>query len=950
MRNIKPFFLLTLLLWGSFVQAVVGLPGTVTCIAKDQKVAPANKTGQEWTDWKAANPDFQTKQNSLCCAGLTQNKDTNKDVCEDKPVTDPNLKYCANDSECSGDKGCYPVRDQDMFSLQSENTAEQEAAKASRHDFEQTMIRLGIKPIKNGNCTSHVMCESNKCDAVSKKCVDNKICRLATTGDLTITRVKCEEPYKKDATNKCDGGIRPATYPGLLGVISVKQIPGKQCEFKFGSSDPLVSEDTIKETIEMAIMTNRGMEWLFASASGNNHEDCNYTNVWVRNMMKTKLEERKAILKAFNAGYSEMEQDFVKVSNAKKGDMTPIKSPCGEYVSGDELASRRLLGKDFLCYLRNRNDLFIIYENKMKEHIIATDKEMDKYHIAWSWAKEDTKWKIYNGETKETESGKCRPPVWWNNEVKRAWSKKYTVSGRATGNKLPLEKQTVKKYLGWIGLKDLDAAANDFKKSTYWLMDPIMPGGWNQGVSFDRYGSLDLFDVNERQLKGSNGSFTEATMNSEPARVYRNGLVGIYANFRPKIIAHLKDLRLNDVPKLDFNLEPEVKINYNNKACLEDDKSPACLALEAIRNNGGCIENLDKPQCQPMKDYVDNLQDTTFAQFLAYSKHNDYNYTEFFQNKESYRYKLFHRYDTDFTNLQGYYLALASLRTKQNECLTRAINGLGHADFNGVGKGLQEGSANYYKGKTDFKGGKDTNKIYNKAGKKTVATNPYKFKFSSNNKSLSGGVQNDQQNDQTAADTAAIDAETGAFAAKVQKLQEMNNKAVAAGVDLAAQEKALKNSLAGKILSSSSGASATGASSPTSSSSDSSSGSAPALSGDDQGDDSETKAGAGAAGSGSGAGVDLGGASAAGVFGGLTSGMGSGSDSGPALGDSTGMSDEEKDNMSANYDRTKSDYKTGDEDTLFQVLSKTYVRNLDKILTRKKKLDDENASTPTATP
>ena len=56
------------------------------------------------------------------------------------------------------------------------------------------------------------------------------------------------------------------------------------------------------------------------------------------------------------------------------------------------------------------------------------------------------------------------------------------------------------------------------------------------------------------------------------------------------------------------------------------------------------------------------------------------------------------------------------------------------------------------------------------------------------------------------------------------------------------------------------------------------------------------------------------------------------------------MSDEERDRMSANYDRTKTDYKTKDDDSLFQVVSKTYIRNLDKILVRKKRLDEESSS------
>ena len=57
--------------------------------------------------------------------------------------------------------------------------------------------------------------------------------------------------------------------------------------------------------------------------------------------------------------------------------------------------------------------------------------------------------------------------------------------------------------------------------------------------------------------------------------------------------------------------------------------------------------------------------------------------------------------------------------------------------------------------------------------------------------------------------------------------------------------------------------------------------------------------------------------------------------------DPTGMSDEEKDMMAANYDRNKSDYMPNEDDSLFKVVSKTYVRNLDKILSRKKKLDED---------
>ena len=48
------------------------------------------------------------------------------------------------------------------------------------------------------------------------------------------------------------------------------------------------------------------------------------------------------------------------------------------------------------------------------------------------------------------------------------------------------------------------------------------------------------------------------------------------------------------------------------------------------------------------------------------------------------------------------------------------------------------------------------------------------------------------------------------------------------------------------------------------------------------------------------------------------------------------MNDEEKDVVLANYERTKAEYKEDISDTLFEKVSKAYVRNLDRILVKKK--------------
>ena len=47
------------------------------------------------------------------------------------------------------------------------------------------------------------------------------------------------------------------------------------------------------------------------------------------------------------------------------------------------------------------------------------------------------------------------------------------------------------------------------------------------------------------------------------------------------------------------------------------------------------------------------------------------------------------------------------------------------------------------------------------------------------------------------------------------------------------------------------------------------------------------------------------------------------------------MNDEEKAVVLANYERRKSEFKEDSSDTLFERISKAYVRNLDRILVRK---------------
>jgi hypothetical protein len=69
------------------------------------------------------------------------------------------------------------------------------------------------------------------------------------------------------------------------------------------------------------------------------------------------------------------------------------------------------------------------------------------------------------------------------------------------------------------------------------------------------------------------------------------------------------------------------------------------------------------------------------------------------------------------------------------------------------------------------------------------------------------------------------------------------------------------------------------------------------------------------------------------------------SDASGAAPDSS-AADADNEHMMSNIDRNKNAFKSNEDDTLFSVVSKTYMRNLDKILTRKKKIDEEANALP----
>lgn len=834
--------------------------------------------------------------------------------------------------------------------------------------YNREMSTMTAEPKELGlPCTRNMDCNSYKCAAATTaasaptKCVENKVCRLAEKGDPAPipATVRCAQPYEK-----IDGVCKERAvgfYFGKLDGLAVRPIGGQQCQFELDPTNPNMTTANVRDAATIAVLSARAMEWMFATSSVNNHEDCLYTVRWMRGKMQTLVSERKEIVREFSRKFNLMEKDFQKISTAKKDDPTQLQTPCGEVTTAHDVSMRRATGLDFLCYLRNRNELFLDYEAKMKAHMAKMMKLADGYTSSWTWEDTAKKWRIGktdpSGEDHVWEDQECRNWPRWHQKIKRRWGQKFTVNGTTNDNKSVLDANEpdlqigtiyhkyidVNDYLGFVGHRSKEDAAQAFKKSRYWLLDPLMPGGQQNSVNFENFGAGD---THERQLghatwwqrliapaAGMNSIL--GMINSPQALINTTGFLGIHAKFRPNLIAHLKSFKSTPTDK-DFIFEPEIPSSFENRVCLEKADSPECARTKLIQERGGCIENLNEPECRLFKMYVDNLQDVSFAQMISYSRHDKKKYVDYFKNENSWRQLLFKRYAIDFKNLEYYYDALRDLRSRQNSCINAVVGQLRSPEFNGRNMGLVQGAKNYYAEGPNRQGTKATRNSTPAAAKKE-SFNPYKIDINTKTMGSTNKAPTDSLKDSSSAQSGDITAGSGAMAAALKSMDDVNKKALAKGGDFAAREKALMNSITSSGGKSGSGSgSGSGSLSPE----------MPSLNSGDSGSkaalDEEAKpAGDATKGEATPASGAAGASSSSGL--GSASGSGYGSSSeGSTTTDSSGMSDEEKETMAANYDRTKRDYKTSEEDSLFQVLSKTYVRNLNKILIRKKKPDSGN--------
>ena len=917
MKTLKLIILITLMGTISLSYAQSSQP-TTACIQKEKTTAPpldertTTVNGQQvdtpvWATWKTDNSNWQTSKDWGCCQGLVKDP---SGKCSDTSPVDPSIQSCTSHSQCLDGKGCLPFREEMMF---SNNEGQEDTYEQFIENMEYEQKEIG------GLCFIDAHCESNKCDGMT--CKENNVCRLADTEDLpTPSSVKCDVDLIKNPQGVCVSES-PEYYSSLLTPLVVKEKSNGQggvnkCQYELVQSefDPTqytkTNEEIVKDAIDLAILTSRGLEWVLGTAT--QPRDCMHSINYWKEKVPPLIEKRKLIVADYNSRFNNIEKTYKKVLDARVNDhQTMIRTLCGqEEASAHTIAARISTGQDFLCYMRKRNEAFMVYESSMKAWAKEFSGILNLYHQnIKDWGNNDKNWMVGDA-SKSWENAHpraCRG--YWINllfgtlawkKIKNRYEERYTV--RSTASAAPLfQESNISNYLKAVGGEQYPKRF--YALPFYYLFDFLQSGGSQFQNTQGSYGSA--VSGRSSRIRKFNGN-TLMTMRDRHRRVAENHLKNFY-------------VATSGVQKEDYVVEPDMRGGYDARGCHE---------------GGG--------NCEAYQKYLSLLNDIGFAQSMTYSHHTKHKTKDYYTVPASGRRKLFERAETDFLNLDNYYTALADLRTKQNACIDQYLENLNHSDFNDTGANLEGESNNYFlEGENDYVGITNPNQpVKPNVGNNKYSVNKYDLNTSTNILKASGATNSTIGNIKGEGATVG-NATNAAMAARVKKLQDANKKAAKENPEYVKQAGNLITSLgdgqfAGKSGSGLSMGSGSSSSTGKGSSLTGLSNSISATLSDDKDKNKDSdEMGKSKNASNQGLGNKGPGANP------MKSIFGSSiSDSASGYTDPTGMSDEEKDIMSKNYERNKGKYNPRDEDSLFQVVSKTYMRNLDRVLTRKKRIEE----------
>ena len=709
-----------------------------------------------------------------CCPGLELNPNNFK--CDEPTVKDSSLVSCTTAATCPTGTACYPQRSSDLFSALSPGGEDVElnslvSSQASDEGAKAT----------GASCEHSRECSSYSC--VNKKCENKMVCRFAGEGEMAASGVKCGGGLVPTPSGICalSTEAQNGVYLGLINEVNVTN--NGQCRFE-------VDEETRKKSL-VAMKSLRAMEWLFANISVAPADECFRVLPLLKETVgKTYVESRKNILANFTDVLNQIETDFQTLVDAKEKSTNVVSIHGQEIVEGD-LATRQTSGYDSLLIMYRRNLLFQSYEQTMLQTVQKANTTIKDLSLGQAtWGSEDTKWKIGNQviqayDCSGSKYKKWKPLKWrtkYYHAVKDRWSHYYEVTGSHNSNASVVNRDKIANHLALIGGMSKEAAVAQFTKSKYYLLDPLL----HAGLKYDSYGEskklsssgflgLGKKDLRKaRYLKGtSNGSYT-----------------AMYGFLKQKVRTYYGSLQKHTEQK-NFVFEPE-------------------LVTVAAKD---CIKNPGNPKCEEFDAFLEEVLDQGFAQFLAYSASDRSDYSSYFTNATTWRRRLLAKLEVDMQNISTYYEKIIELRDQQNACIEKVVNGvIDHGILaDGSETGTVEGQSVDNK-ITSTVVGSTVNALNIKSRDTSLALRPQKLsplsrgKYKINldtalNKTLSKNTISDNLGKNIggslSTDRAGVGSEgsSSTLAVRQKQMLESNNKARKLGVNLAAKEKAISDSI-----------------------------------------------------------------------------------------------------------------------------------------------------------
>lgn len=863
----------------------------------------------------------ETADRAQCCPDLVFEERTGNPLGVCQIPNSRSLQYCAppvapaltSATVCSTPgHSCLPQREEDLYPETPDDSPLPESENDETRKDEGDL------------CEFDTECESFLCAADTsgvKVCQERLVCRLAEAGEFAPAPAQCEPGLIKSRefnpdTNRIEDDVCidntaaspfPDIDPNLFNQTSrcSYEIPASKGDKRFSS-----------------MVSLRAFEILFSQAT----DDKLKLKTYLRDEIAKPLAEgRKRALDEYNEILRGIEKDEELLKGANPESPGQVTIHGSETLSERDLALRRVSGRDMLLIMWRRNLLNMNYERRLFELVSqAAQKLAVVNENIKSWRSKHKKWKIASeGSWASVENG--------GKKIKKSYTTRHRIKPKTAAlNSGAFEKPGVGEFFSVLAEGGTSGALP--KKKFYLLDAPFMS---SDGASFGSTGPL------QRNLSGT-------------SRI--TSVEGIYDDFGPKIASYYKSL----LPAREYEFyvfEPEM-VDLGEKNCF--------LASGELSD-----------ACPKFKRFLEGVQGAAFAEFIAYGAHKKGKYKKFFERSNTLRLRLLKTLEVEFQTIAQYYEELNTSRIAQNSCFednfSYVSQGLTDSNSNnevqndtqgpqggssealGAGSGSGSGSLASVGSSTGpsnaLRGSSLTalpeairlaqSRIQGSlSGEELPQSSQTKFALGTPNLStntVKSSVANGSSSTATGAQGLAGSALASANALNREKLSSENTKLQAKSSSAEKRSEEIRRGFSS--LAASSRISRSGAisdSTPESTLSGSfSSGTASALSKDSTSEGaSATVPGAQA----SSAGTTLGGTPAISESSyGEAGASGSGTLTAQNAGvDATGMNEEDKDVLMRNLERTRSRYDGQETDELFERVSKAYVRNLHRILKRKK--------------